>query len=139
LLWGILKNENKMGPLRFELRSEDPQSPRMARLPYGPAFLLLDHITYVSYVTRYGMKKIIEAGSTGSDIAPLKFLDAADEVIKLCIRDLDLALNGIHFLKQLAYAHVHKINYELLDNDNASEQDQHVSFVSHDYSKNSIT
>jgi len=26
-----------MGPLRFELRSEDPQSPRMARLPYGPA------------------------------------------------------------------------------------------------------
>jgi len=25
-----------MGPLRFERRSEDPQSPRMARLPYGP-------------------------------------------------------------------------------------------------------
>jgi len=28
---------SEMGPLRFELRSEDPQSPRMARLPYGPA------------------------------------------------------------------------------------------------------
>ena len=39
--------ENKMGPLRFELRSEDPQSPRMARLPYGPALLLLDDIVYV--------------------------------------------------------------------------------------------
>jgi hypothetical protein len=37
-----------MGPLRFELRSEDPQSPRMARLPYGPALLLLDHFVYLS-------------------------------------------------------------------------------------------
>jgi len=37
-----------MGPLRFELRSEDPQSPRMARLPYGPALLLLDHFIYLS-------------------------------------------------------------------------------------------
>jgi hypothetical protein len=36
-----------MGPLRFELRSEDPQSPRMARLPYGPALLLYDEIPYV--------------------------------------------------------------------------------------------
>ena len=34
------KNNVLMGPLRFELRSEDPQSPRMARLPYGPALLL---------------------------------------------------------------------------------------------------
>jgi hypothetical protein len=37
-----------MGPLRFELRSEDPQSPRMARLPYGPALLLLAHFVYLS-------------------------------------------------------------------------------------------
>jgi len=37
-----------MGPLRFELRSEDPQSPRMARLPYGPALLLLAHFIYLS-------------------------------------------------------------------------------------------
>ena len=37
-----------MGPLRFELRSEDPQSPRMARLPYGPALLLLDHFIYLA-------------------------------------------------------------------------------------------
>jgi hypothetical protein len=37
-----------MGPLRFELRSEDPQSPRMARLPYGPALLLLAHYVYLS-------------------------------------------------------------------------------------------
>jgi len=37
-----------MGPLRFELRSEDPQSPRMARLPYGPALLLYDYIIYLS-------------------------------------------------------------------------------------------
>lgn len=26
-----------MGPSRFEHESEDPQSPRMPRLPYGPA------------------------------------------------------------------------------------------------------
>ena len=37
----------RMGPLRFELRSEDPQSPRMARLPYGPVLLLLVDIVYV--------------------------------------------------------------------------------------------
>jgi len=36
-----------MGPLRFERRSEDPQSPRMARLPYGPALMVLARITYV--------------------------------------------------------------------------------------------
>ena len=29
-----------MGPLRFERRSEDPQSPRITRLPYGPSTLM---------------------------------------------------------------------------------------------------
>jgi len=37
-----------MGPSRFERESEDPQSPRMARLPYGPAVILFVHIPYVS-------------------------------------------------------------------------------------------
>ena len=37
-----------MGSLRFELRSEDPQSPRMARLPYDPALILFAYIPYVS-------------------------------------------------------------------------------------------
>ncbi len=50
-----------MGPLRFELRSEDPQSPRMARLPYGPALLLLDHFVYVSF---YGKRERSEPGNT---------------------------------------------------------------------------
>jgi hypothetical protein len=35
-----------MGPLRFERRSEDPQSPRMPRLPYGPPMELVK-ILYV--------------------------------------------------------------------------------------------
>jgi hypothetical protein len=39
-----------MGPLRFELRSEDPQSPRISRLPYGPLissiFILFTYILY---------------------------------------------------------------------------------------------
>ena len=38
-----------MGPLRFELRSEDPQSPRMARLPYGPALILFVQMAYLPY------------------------------------------------------------------------------------------
>ncbi len=46
-----------MGPLRFELRSEDPQSPRMARLPYGPALLLLDHFIYLSCYRKKGAKE----------------------------------------------------------------------------------
>jgi hypothetical protein len=42
-----LKQENLkgllilVGPLRFELKSQDPQSCRMARLPYGPAEVVL--------------------------------------------------------------------------------------------------
>ena len=42
-----------MGPLIFELRSEDPQSPRMARLPYGPALLLLAHFVYLSCYEKF--------------------------------------------------------------------------------------
>jgi hypothetical protein len=44
-----------MGPLRFELRSEDPQSPRMARLPYGPALVLFADIPYVSCCGKTGV------------------------------------------------------------------------------------
>src|SRR5208337_3381497 len=41
------KQRSDMGPSRFERESEDPQSPRMARLPYGPAVILFAHIPYV--------------------------------------------------------------------------------------------
>ena len=54
ILTGRRKQKTQMGPLRFELRSEDPQSPRMARLPYGPAFLLLDHFIYLSCYNKMG-------------------------------------------------------------------------------------
>ena len=52
-----------MGPLRFELRSEDPQSPRMARLPYGPVLQLLDDIIYVSCYSRIPSMR----GKTGEE------------------------------------------------------------------------
>ena len=48
-----------MGPLRFELRSEDPQSPRMARLPYGPALLLLAHFIYLSCYGKFGSIELL--------------------------------------------------------------------------------
>jgi hypothetical protein len=40
-------------------------------------------------------------------------------------------MDGIDLGKQLSYPDVHEINDKLLDNDNAAEQDQHISFVSH--------
>ncbi len=63
-----------MGPLRFELRSEDPQSPRMSRLPYGPRFnntfspYIVSAVSYsneAALLSRFNM-------SNGSFLRPLK-------------------------------------------------------------------
>jgi len=76
-----------MGPLRFELRSEDPQSPRMARLPYGPVLIMYDEIAYVSCCNEPEKCRF-----SSSYIAPLELLNSADEVFEFGVSDLDLAL-----------------------------------------------
>ena len=127
-----------MGPLRFELRSEDPQSPRMARLPYGPVLLLLDDIIYVSCCTREQellLKKGGESGRIGSDVAAFELLDPRYQVLEFRVRDHDLAFYGIYLIQQLPYPHVHQIDDKLLDNDNPAEQHQHDSFVRHNLPK----
>jgi hypothetical protein len=124
-----------MGPLRFELRSEDPQSPRMARLPYGPVLLLLDDIIYVSCCTREHellLKKGGESGRIGSDVAAFELLDPRYQVLEFRVRDHDLTFYGIYLIQQLPYPHVHQIDDELLDNDDTAKQYHHVFFVCHD-------
>jgi hypothetical protein len=59
-----------MGPLRFELRSEDPQSPRMARLPYGPALLLLAHFIYLSCCVKNWINRIRRKLNLGDGTVP---------------------------------------------------------------------
>ena len=77
------KQQSGMGPSRFERESEDPQSPRMARLPYGPAVILFAHIPYVPCCFKkersrslaplkvsFGIQK-----SSASNVASRKFLE----------------------------------------------------------------
>ena len=115
-----------MGPLRFELRSEDPQSPRMARLPYGPALIVYDEIPYVSCCIEHEKCSI-----SRSDIAPFELLKSRYEVFELRIVDHDLAMNRVNFVEQLPDPHIHQIHDKLLDYDNNAKQHQQVSFVTH--------
>ncbi len=75
-----------MGPLRFELRSEDPQSPRMARLPYGPALLLLAHFVYLSCYEKV-------------NIPNRNFTDMAEQHAEPCIPTIFLISGFFLFLK----------------------------------------
>ena len=68
----------RMGPLRFELRSEDPQSPRMARLPYGPVLLLLDRyhlciLLYTNAVTARSGQRNMQERCPDSGISAIFF------------------------------------------------------------------
>lgn len=87
-----------MGPSRFERESEDPQSPRMARLPYGPALILFADIPYVSC---YLLKKEEDPGAGLMSLLKtvlFKFLDLLDQAVEFMIGDLHLSFDRINLM-----------------------------------------
>jgi len=109
-----------MGPSRFERESEDPQSPRMARLPYGPAVIVFAHIPYVSCYPKTGEseRKMCKGGSEAATLELLNFLDQA---VDFRIGDLHLSFNCIDLGEELTDPDVHQVHDELLDNDHRTK------------------
>src|SRR5690554_578098 len=103
LMVGRVERKNSaMGPLRFERRSEDPQSPRMARLPYGPSLILCARITHIS--------SLCEGGTESLSPHILIFLDASCQLLQFAAGDLHSACQRIDLLEELLDAHVHHVH-----------------------------
>ena len=120
-----------MGPSRFERESEDPQSPRMARLPYGPALILFAGMTYLScpVPASHGFLPFIAV------IGMFVLLDPLHKVVEFRVRELDLVLDCVKFTEELFDPDVHDIHDKLLKKDCKPEDDEDVCFVCHNFTR----